>query len=74
MLKSKDSEPAEKSALQLRAEEAYQRFVATGRKPVVIEFAGVPKAGKSKYPPAEPGALVVSRSKRPVERGRCAAT
>ena len=28
----------------------------------------------SKYPPAEPGALVVSRSKRPVERGRCAAT
>ena len=47
MLESNDSEPAEKSALQLRAEEAYQRFVATGRKPVVIEFAGVPKAGKT---------------------------
>ena len=44
---SNDGQPAVKSALQLRAERAYKRFVATGRKPVVIEFAGVPKAGKT---------------------------
>ena len=35
-----------KSALQQRAEAAAQRF-RTARKPVVIEFAGVPKAGKT---------------------------
>ena len=36
--------------------------------------AALARRDPSKYPPAEPGALVVSRSKRPVERGRCAAT
>ena len=35
-----------KSALQQRAEAAAERF-GTARKPVVIEFAGVPKAGKT---------------------------
>ena len=35
-----------KSALQQRAESAAERF-GTARKPVVIEFAGVPKAGKT---------------------------
>ena len=35
-----------KSALQQRAEAAAERF-GTARKPVVVEFAGVPKAGKS---------------------------
>ena len=35
-----------KSGLQQRAEEAAERF-GTARKPVVVEFAGVPKAGKS---------------------------
>ena len=35
-----------KSALQQRAEAAAERF-STARKPVVIEFAGVPKAGKT---------------------------
>ena len=35
-----------KSALQQRAEAAAERFSAA-RKPVVVEFAGVPKAGKS---------------------------
>ena len=35
-----------KSALQQRAEAAAERF-RTARKPVVIEFAGVPKAGKT---------------------------
>jgi len=36
-----------KSDLQIRAEEAAERFAATARKPIVIEFAGVPKAGKT---------------------------
>ncbi|MCE5271729.1 hypothetical protein LLH00_10650 [bacterium] len=36
-----------KSDLQLRAELAAQRFAEAGRKPLVIEFAGVPKAGKT---------------------------
>ena len=35
-----------KSGLQQRAEAAAERF-GTARKPVVVEFAGVPKAGKS---------------------------
>ena len=35
-----------KSPLQMRAEAAAERFKAA-RKPVVVEFAGVPKAGKS---------------------------
>ena len=35
-----------RSALQQRAEAAAERF-RTARKPVVIEFAGVPKAGKT---------------------------
>lgn len=35
-----------KSALQRRAEAAAERF-GTARRPVVIEFAGVPKAGKT---------------------------
>jgi predicted NUDIX family phosphoesterase len=38
---------AEKSDLQKRAEGAAARFVKTARKSVVIEFAGVPKAGKT---------------------------
>src|SRR5207249_2651594 len=36
-----------KSSLQLRAEAACERFRLDARKPVVIEFAGSPKAGKS---------------------------
>lgn len=36
-----------KSELQIRAERAAARFATTARKPVVIEFAGVPKAGKT---------------------------
>lgn len=36
-----------KSPLQLRAEAACQRFRSNARRPVVIEFAGSPKAGKS---------------------------
>ncbi len=36
-----------KSARQIRAEELAERFKTAGRKPVVIEFAGVPKAGKT---------------------------
>jgi predicted NUDIX family phosphoesterase len=36
-----------KSALQLRAEKALDRFRQNARKPIVIEFAGVPKAGKT---------------------------
>ena len=40
----------------------------------MLTGATVDRIPLSKYPPAEPGALVVSRSKRPVERGRCAAT
>jgi predicted NUDIX family phosphoesterase len=35
-----------KSALQVRAEEAAKRF-GNARKPIVLEFAGVPKAGKT---------------------------
>ena len=35
-----------KSTLQQRAEAAAERF-RVARKPVVVEFAGVPKAGKS---------------------------
>lgn len=36
-----------KSDLQQRAERACERYRHNGRKPIVIEFAGVPKAGKS---------------------------
>lgn len=36
-----------KSPLQLRAERAAELFTNEYRKPIVIEFAGVPKAGKS---------------------------
>lgn len=36
-----------KSSLQIRAERASLIFKETARKPVVIEFAGVPKAGKT---------------------------
>src|SRR6266851_1762394 len=35
------------SDLQIRAENAAERFAETARKPIVIEFAGVPKAGKT---------------------------
>ncbi|TAJ09529.1 MAG: NUDIX domain-containing protein [Nitrospirae bacterium] len=36
-----------KSDRQLRAQSLAKRFKETGRKPVVLEFAGVPKAGKT---------------------------
>src|SRR5438067_12417683 len=36
-----------KSSLQLRAEKALESFRARSRGPVVIEFAGLPKAGKT---------------------------
>lgn len=36
-----------KSDLQIRAENAAENFAETARKPIVIEFAGVPKAGKT---------------------------
>jgi predicted ATPase len=36
-----------KSDLQTRAERAAQRFAEVARKPLVVEFAGVPKAGKT---------------------------
>lgn len=36
-----------KRTRQARAEEAAQRFKVSGRSPLVIEFAGVPKAGKT---------------------------
>ena len=36
-----------KSKRQLRAEQLAERFKVIGRKPVVLEFAGVPKAGKT---------------------------
>lgn len=36
-----------KTPLQHRAEQAFARFRVDGRKPIVIEFAGVPKAGKT---------------------------
>src|SRR5439155_15897196 len=35
------------SDLQLRAERAAERFASTARRPIVLEFAGVPKAGKT---------------------------
>ena len=43
------SEPNPKSGstLQARAEQARERFSIDGRKPIVLEFAGVPKAGKT---------------------------
>lgn len=37
----------EKSHLQIRAERAAEQFADKARKPLVIEFAGVPKAGKT---------------------------
>lgn len=37
----------EKSALQIRAEKAAARFRDVSRRPVVVEFAGTPKAGKT---------------------------
>ena len=36
-----------KSDLQIRAERAASRFAQTARRPIVVEFAGVPKAGKT---------------------------
>jgi len=36
-----------KDDLQIRAERAAEQFAKTARKPLVIEFAGVPKAGKT---------------------------
>jgi predicted ATPase len=36
-----------KSELQIRAEAAAKKFQIDARRPVVIEFAGVPKAGKT---------------------------
>jgi predicted NUDIX family phosphoesterase len=36
-----------KSDLQIRAERAAEEFAKSARKPIVIEFAGVPKAGKT---------------------------
>jgi predicted NUDIX family phosphoesterase len=36
-----------KTERQIRAESLAQRFKRVGRKPVVLEFAGVPKAGKT---------------------------
>src|ERR1035438_5336908 len=36
-----------KSSLQTRAEDAAARFGHDARKPIVFEFAGVPKAGKT---------------------------
>jgi hypothetical protein len=37
----------EKTRLQLRAEKCAERFKARSRRPIVIEFAGLPKAGKT---------------------------
>ena len=37
----------EKSNLQLRAERAAAEFLGTARKPIVLEFSGMPKAGKT---------------------------
>jgi predicted NUDIX family phosphoesterase len=42
-----ESELNEKSELQIRAEVALTRFRSKARRPLVIEFAGVPKAGKT---------------------------
>lgn len=36
-----------KSELQQRAEKVLERFRVDGRRPIVLEFAGVPKAGKT---------------------------
>lgn len=36
-----------KSDLQCRAENAAERFKSTARNPIIIEFAGLPKAGKT---------------------------
>ena len=36
-----------KTDLQIRAENAAKKFTLASRKPVVVEFAGVPKAGKT---------------------------
>ena len=36
-----------KSSLQTRAEDAAKNFAETARRPLVIEFSGVPKAGKT---------------------------
>ena len=38
-----------KSNLQTRAERSAKLFAERARKPLVIEFAGVPKAGKTSY-------------------------
>lgn len=38
---------SEKPLLQCRAEEAAKQFQLTARKPIIIEFAGIPKAGKT---------------------------
>lgn len=40
----------EKSNLQIRAERAAEQFADKARKPLVVEFAGVPKAGKTTTP------------------------
>ena len=38
----------QKSSLQIRAEKCAKKFAAQeARKPIVIEFAGLPKAGKT---------------------------
>lgn len=42
----KPSQP-NKSRLQIRAEDCAQRFKSESRRPIVIEFAGLPKAGKT---------------------------
>lgn len=39
--------PLEKSVLQVRAEAAKAKFRLKARRPIVIEFAGMPKAGKT---------------------------
>ena len=41
------TELANKTALQIRAETAATKFKQKARRPIVIEFAGVPKAGKT---------------------------
>jgi predicted NUDIX family phosphoesterase/thymidylate kinase len=44
---SEREEPLAKSDRQIRAEELAERFPHDARRPAVIEFAGVPKAGKT---------------------------
>jgi predicted NUDIX family phosphoesterase/predicted ATPase len=39
--------PNQKSILQIRAETAVEKFRRKARRPIIIEFAGVPKAGKT---------------------------